>query len=188
MLNKMSRLRNVLTPPNVALDYDEKWLKRNESILRIQFPRDFVEFGKRYGSGNIRSAYSWEVWSPFRSSYPLIVLEFSRVWNIYKEAMEIDDVPFGIFPEVGGILPFACTCDNDWVCWITDGEPDSWRVVDMYNYERGGYEVLDKGFSDYFHSVLTRDIVLERHQGGESWEVGDLRFEQEVFADQDYLI
>lgn len=103
--NKIPDLLKILPPPEKPLDFEESMLQRNQSILRLEFPSDFVEFGKIYGSGTIKSAYSWEVWSPFRPTYPLIVLEFARTWNIFKEASEINDVPFGIFPEVGGILP-----------------------------------------------------------------------------------
>src|SRR5438128_1827733 len=122
--NKMPEFVKILPPPVNPLDLAEPTLARNERVLRIKFPTDYVAFGRLYGSGTIKSAYSWEVWSPFRSTYPLIVLEFSRIWNIFREAMDIDDVPFGIFPDVGGILPFAKTPDGDWVCWRTKGEPD----------------------------------------------------------------
>ena len=97
--NKITELAKILAPPDAPLDQGEEWLERNQGILRISFPSDFVDFGRTYGSGEISSAYSWEVWSPFRPTYPLIVLEFSRIWHIYKDAMEVTDVPFGIFHE-----------------------------------------------------------------------------------------
>lgn len=187
--NVMSDLVNLLPPPAAPLDYDPDWLDRNQGVLRIELPADFVEFGKLYGSGQIKSAYGWEVWSPFRPTYPQIVLEFARIWFIFKDAMEIDDVPFGIFPEEGGILPFASTDNGDWVCWITQGAPDSWTVIDMYNYEEGQYESFDMSFSEYWVNVLSRKIVLERHQGGDSWDPAtDLKFHQVVYHDQNLIV
>src|SRR5579871_2413771 len=145
--NKMRDLIKILKPPSTPLDRDESALARAERVLRLKFPSDFLEFGRIYGSGTIKTAYSWEVWSPFRPTYPLIVLEFARIWNIFRDSMEVHDVPFGIFPEVGGILPFAKSADGDWVCWRTIGDPDDWDVVDFGQYQADGYELLNMGFS-----------------------------------------
>jgi hypothetical protein len=178
-------LARLLPPPEKPLDYNEAMLARNQGVFRIQFPDDFVEFGRAYGSGTIKAAYSWEVWSPFRPTYPLIVLEFARVWNLFKDAADVSGVPFGIFPEVGGLLPFAKSADGDWVCFRTAGEPNGWDVVDLGRYEPGGYEILEGGFADYFVSVLSRRVVLKRHANGNGWDPQtDLKFRQRVFADQ----
>ncbi len=68
--NKISELKTILKPPAKPLDCDEEMLARNETVLRIKFPNDFLEFGRIYGSGQIKTAYTWEVWSPFRPTYP----------------------------------------------------------------------------------------------------------------------
>lgn len=185
--NYTAQLVKILPPPNVPLDTDESILARNEGILRIRFPSDFVNFGRLYGSGTIDTKYSWEIWSPFRRTYPLIVMEFARTWNIFREAMEVNDVPFGIFPEEGGILPFAKTPDGNWVCWRTLGDSEEWGVVDLGQYETGSFEELSVNFSGYFVSVLTRRIVLKRHKNGSDWDFQHhIAFRQEVFADQGY--
>lgn len=185
--NKTSELAALVSPPEHPMDFDDASLQRNQGILRIEFPQDVVEYARTFGSGTFDAAYSWEVWSPARRTYPLIVLEFSRICNIFKEAMEIDDVPFPIFPEVGGILPFASSDGGDWVCWITDGEPDDWKVVDLYQYEQGFYQVLEMGFSEYFIKVLTREIVLDRHKEGETWNSNEIEFRQKVQVDRAYV-
>ena len=183
--NKTTDLIGYLSPPIDPLDSDGSNQARNEAVLRIKFPDDYLEFGRVYGSGTILAGYSWEVWSPFRLTYPLIVMEFSRICNIFREAMEISDVPFGIFPEVGGVLPFANTSDGGWVCWRTQGDPNEWDVVDLQQYENGAYEILNLGFSEYFFAVLTRNIVLKRHANGDTWDPQkDLIFKQRVFVDK----
>jgi hypothetical protein len=183
--SRIADLVRILPPPENPLDSEEALLSRNERALRIKFPDDFIEFGRTYGSGTVRSAYSWEVWSPFRPTYPLIVLEFARIWNIFKDATEVSGVPFGIFPEVGGVMPFAKCPGGTWVCWRTAGKPDEWDVVDLGQYEAGGYEIVRGGFANYFLSVLTRRAVLNRHKGGNTWNpTKDLQFEQEVYYDQ----
>jgi hypothetical protein len=185
--NQMSELKGVLPTPEKPLDCDEAILVRNQRILKIKFPADFVEFGRTYGSGEIKTAYSWEVWSPFRSTYPLIVMNFARIVHSFRDAMQITAPPFGVFPEAGGVLPFASTPNGDWVCWETKGKPDEWSVIDLGLYEKDGYQRFDLGFSGYFASVLTRKIILDRHEGGDKWDPQkDVSFVQEVYADQNY--
>lgn len=184
--NMIAELIKVLPPPNTPMDTDESLLGRLQRCVRIQFPADFIEFGKVYGSGMIKSAYSWEVLSPFRPSYPLFIFNFARNQELYRDAMEIGDEPFRIFPQVGGLLPFAATPDGDYVCWETTGEPDAWGVVDLSSLDDGQYERLDMGFSEYFYKVLTRQIVLARHRGGDDWNAQtDLSFSSVVYCDQD---
>lgn len=107
--NMITELVKVLPPPSELLDTDEVILRRLENCTRTQFPADFIEFGKVYGSGTIKSAYRWEVLSPFRPSYPLFILNFARNQDLFRDTMEIGDEPFRIFPQVGGLLPFAAT-------------------------------------------------------------------------------
>ncbi len=184
--DKTSELAALVSPPDAPLDFDKTVLQRNQGILRIEFPADAVEFAKVFGSGRFKCAYTWEVWSPSRQTFPLIVLEFSRIFNMFKESMEIDDVPFAIFPDVGGILPFATSSDGDWVCWITKGEPNDWKVVDLYQYEQGFYQILEMGFSEYFYNVLTRNVVLDRLKEGDVWNPDEVEFQQKVRKDRDY--
>src|SRR5262245_4961175 len=90
--NRIADLVKILPPPKEPLDWDESVLARNERALGIEFPKDFVEFGRLYGSGHIDSAYSWEVWSPCRRVYPFMVMQFARKWNLFKDAMEVTDM------------------------------------------------------------------------------------------------
>lgn len=182
--NFMPELVKILPPPAVPSDLDERYLEWNQQALSIKLPKDYVEFGRIYGSGNIKCAYSWEVISPFRASYAAFVLSQSRTHILFRESQQIEDVPFGIFPESGGILPFATSSNGDSIGWITNGEPDEWPVVDLETYEEGRYQILQMGFSEYFYRVLTRDIVLDRHEGGDEWEVGDVKFRDRFFFDK----
>lgn len=40
-----------------------------------------------------------------------------------------EEVPHPLFPEPGGLLPWGITDNNDYVFWLTTGEPDEWQVV-----------------------------------------------------------
>ena len=140
--NKMADLKKLVPPPKRPLTLDKSILDRNERVLMIEFPADFVEFGETFGSGTFRCPASWDVWSPYLSEYPSFVMHFSRIWSDFKDAVEAIDLPFEIFPEVGGLLPFATSPDGDWVCWVTHGPPDDWTVVDVGLYEKDGHELF----------------------------------------------
>ena len=182
----MRELTKILPPPKKPLDYDEDALHVNHGIFQFDFPEDFLEFGRTYGSGEIKCAYSWEVWSPCRRLYPFLVLDFAVVMNACKD--EIEDPPFAIFPERGGIFPFAFTANGDYVCWLTEGYPDDWPIVDIKDFGEGQYEVLKMNFSQYFVKVLTQKLVLKRHKKGKTWVPEDVRFNQEVFKDMEFKL
>lgn len=180
----ISELTGILKPPAKPLDTDPSGLARNEERLRIRFPRDFVEFGATFGSGCIDvPKASWEVWSPFRPTYPAIVREFYSIWPAFRDASEMHDVPLGLFPEPGCLLPFATTPDGGWVCWKTAGDPERWDVVDMSNYEAGQYDIFELTATEYFYKVLSRQMLLDR-QHSISWDPNEVSMAPHVFADQ----
>lgn len=53
-------------------------------------------------------------------------------------------VPYPVFPEPGGLLPFGSFGDVDVLNWLTVGEPEAWPFV-YYDREEGFFEV--KGLS-----------------------------------------
>ncbi len=173
----IEELKSILPPPASAPECDEGQLRRNQKALRVKFPDDYIEFGRIYGNSAIRCGYDWYVVSPFSPMFLEIAMRHARNQMEYKASQEVEGMPFGIFPELGGILPFATTGGGDWVGWITDGAPNEWTVVDMENYDHGQYELLDMGFAEYFCRVLSRDIVLERHEGGTVWTPQDVRLD-----------
>ena len=189
--NKIQELAKIVVPPERPSDWDEASLERNRSILRIEFPDDYIEFGRVFGSGTFKaevpaedSLYDWEVWSPARETCPSIVMHYSRCLNDFKADTEVDDVEFGIFPEQKGYLPFARSTGGGSVGWITAGEPNDWKVVDLMGYESGAFQVLDMGFSEFLFNVLTGKIALNRYEDLTLWKVEDVTFGQEIYADR----
>lgn len=44
-------------------------------------------------------------------------------------------VPYALFPEPGGLLPWGVTDNNNFLFWLTAGQPDEWQVVVTDNEE-----------------------------------------------------
>ena len=198
----MDDLIKLLPPPKKPIDLDERMLTMNqealgivypeddfmltmnEEALGIRFPSDFVKFGRVYGSGVISSKYSWKVCSPFSPLFCQLCMRCARTLLCHRGMPKIKSsgyAEFPVFPENEGLLPFAYSDELDWVCWLTKGEPNDWIVVDITRFEKGNYLALDMGFSEYFVKVLSREIVLDRHEGGQTWDpTKDLSFEPEL--------
>ncbi len=184
--NVMQDLQKLVLPPRFPLDNDAEQLERNRQVMRIDFPADYLEFGTTYGTGTFRAAYSWEIWSPSRRGLPLIALYFSRTCNMYKESAYPKPPKLGVYPEMGGLLPFGSSPNGDWICWDTHGDSSEWTVVDLGRYEEGGYESTGFSFSEYLVNVLSQKYILERHRDGDLWEGEKIVFDQCAYSDGDF--
>ncbi|MCX2953346.1 SMI1/KNR4 family protein [Lentzea sp. NEAU-D7] len=82
-----------------------------------------------------------------------------------------DAVPHPLYPESGGLLPWGVTDNNDFLCWLTNGEPDEWPVVVTTVHEWWTYEGTMLSF---LSGILRREIVcpvLTEDFPGEDYEV-----------------
>lgn len=179
MNNLMGQLEAILPPPASPANADPEALRRNAQALKVTFPSDYVQYCVRYGSGSIDvGVYAWEVWSAARPTYPGIVARFSQIWGELRGALETADVPLGLYPEPGGLLPFGKTSDV-WFAWKTVGDPEDWKVVVMWSYEHDSYQVFDMGFSEFLVNLLNRRITAAGFAS--EWAPADISFSQDVF-------
>jgi hypothetical protein len=177
----LRELRKLLPVPESPIDTDESVLAQNVEVLNVQFPEDYLSYGRVYGSGTISvRSYSWEIYSPFRTSYPQFVNDFVEAQSVYREAMDNFHVPLGLFPEPGGLLPFGHR-DEKYFTWKTDGQPDDWKVVEIWLYEDDGYQEFDMGFTEFLISVLKRTIQIPGFKS--DWKKTDISFTPEVYGD-----
>jgi hypothetical protein len=152
----------LLPVPASPVDLNESVLTQNESALGIAFPDDFVEYSRVFGSGVVDfGPYDVSIYSAFRPTYLEFCKKFHDINYEHREACETFDVPLGLFPEKGGLLPFGIRDDLDFT-WKTDGEPNDWKVVLIWRYEDKGYKVYDVGFTEF----LVRSLRLELHIPG----------------------
>ena len=100
------------------------------STLGTALPGDYVDFINCYGTGCI-SQFLW-IHNPFEANVHLCLL--SRYSVILDADLDIrtsfpEEIPQPLFPEPGGLLPFATTDNGDRIYWLTKGAPESWTVV-----------------------------------------------------------
>lgn len=177
MLNKLTSL---IPMPTAPIDTSEKRLTAGSKALAVRLPADFLEYSRTYGSGTISTqAYSWEVYSVFRRTYPAFVAKFFSRQDTYRRAMETTHLPLGLYPEPGGLLPFGGR-DSVYFCWRTIGEPDEWTVCVLWRYEERGFQLFDLSFSEFLVALLTRKIKVAGYRS--RWNPKkDITFESEVY-------
>ncbi len=176
-------LRALIPPPESPIDIAPAQVKLNESALGIRFPSDYLAFGSVYGTGRVfvhldeESFYFWHIVSPGCSRYLEFVKKFSERHIEERDAYESFDLPLGIFPESGGLLPFAHR-DDLYFTWKTVRDPNDWTVVAIWAYDEGGYMTTDLSFSDFLVFFLTRKLVIK---GYEPWSTEQILFRPEEF-------
>jgi SUKH superfamily protein len=133
-------LQTILAPPLQpprAVD----WTKVEEG-LNVALPTGYKELVGLYGPGSI-DEFLW-LYSPAAMNPSLNLI---RLIDDTLEALRSargdpghelpgiavppapETVPFPIYPEPGGLLPWAGTDNGDMVYWETTGSADDWRIV-----------------------------------------------------------
>ncbi len=178
----LEKLEPILLVPDKPIDTDTDTLEQNQQKMNVSFPEDYLEFSTLYGSGHFSAdGRGIEFYSVGRVSYPDIVQDFFERQNEYREAMETYNVPLGLFPESGGLLPFAKDDSGIYYCWDTHGVPSSWTVVVIWEYEEEGFKRHNSRFIDFLHGLLTGNEI---HQlWGEKWKPSlPINYESKVYS------
>ncbi len=83
----------------------------------------------RHVLASLGRAAPWEGW----------LLDVAAISGVYSEARAITGdtarFPYPVWPPIGGMLPWAASNEAGALMWLTEGEPDSWPVVDGYPNE-----------------------------------------------------
>jgi hypothetical protein len=148
----MLRLAELAPPPErpVAAEGD---FSSAVADLGSPLPADFRSLVCRYGYGTFGDHV--HLWSPFFA--PCTMMERSRATleaDRMLARMHPKAVPFALFPEAAGALPWADTDNGDVAYWLTDrGAPDRWLVA-IWNPRSGREPALFESASDWLASWL----------------------------------
>jgi hypothetical protein len=145
-------LVRLVAPPTDPVDATGNW-QQVEAALELQLPSDFKALVERYGLGQFVDFIT--PLTPFGPHDLLIksarqLLENERA---FRDANP-DRCPYLFYPEVGGLLEWAGTDNGDRICWVTDGEPDTWTVV-AYNPRGWYHDAHDTNAVGFLHDWLS---------------------------------
>jgi hypothetical protein len=150
----IERLMKVVPPPAEPFEaFDGPW-ERIEAGLGTALPQDYKDFVRVYGSGYFMEFLGVDV--P-KSRNPNVRLE-RQVGVVRDMFRAFEEVPYPLWPDPGGLLPFGGTDNGDTLFWLADGAPADWRVVVS---DRGAwdFEALDCGLTDFLAGLATGEIL-----------------------------
>ena len=120
-------------------------------------PTDYMFFIQRYGTGEIGGWLT--VLNPFAENahLNLFIYGFQLLAALRQIKTEFPkDLPYPLFYEPSGLLPWGISIDGDIFCWRTDGLSGNWPVVVIGRHTSP--EEFQMPFSQFLHGVLTKEL------------------------------
>ncbi|OJY56370.1 SMI1/KNR4 family protein [Thiobacillus sp. 0-1251] len=157
----IEQLEKILFPPIVPVDRPvaNGWSEAEKKLGKL--PEDYKRFIEIYGTGSI-DGFIW-ILSPFTSNKNLNLLDQAQI----KISALIDlsenfgeALPYPLFPNQNGLLPFGTTDNGDVLFWQMANNPTDWKVIINASREPK-WEQYDVGIVDFLVGLLTRKIICE---------------------------
>ncbi|MBE1577758.1 hypothetical protein ACFORH_11235 [Amycolatopsis roodepoortensis] len=155
----MDELFSLLGVPSIqptAVDWDDV-----EAKLGTGLPADYKMFSDRYPALFVNQYLRVAHPSCVDPDHNLLLDAQTRTKSLSELAFEFPSLyPHPVYPEVGGLLCWGNNVNGEQCYWLTQGDPDGWKVVvgDEIDY---CWE-YDGGFSKFllqsFTGVLDHDF------------------------------
>jgi len=156
----IQELMMTLTPAQAPIEAGspDKWPSVEKS-LGISLPIDYKEYINIFGTGVI--GYLIRPLNPF-SSRPLFdffrqVKEVTDRRRWYKTEFGDEWCPYPLYPEPGGLLPWANTLDGDALFWNTHGTPEAWSIV-IGEVKSKEFETFELSTTSFLRQVITGEL------------------------------
>ena len=128
----MQRLKVKIPPPAHPVGLDATGLPDDLPPL----PPDMFQFAEVYGSGFFDDGgILVAVLNPFEKGFAAKQDRDLELLRDLKETEGDEYIPYVIYPDQGGILPWGYSDRRKHYLWLTEGEPMSWPVMAMYDIE-----------------------------------------------------
>lgn len=150
----IERLIRVIPPPPEPFEaFNGPW-EPVETALGTALPHDYKDFCRLYGSGYFMQFLGVSVPG---SQNPNVRLE-PHVRAICDTFFDRAELPYSLWPDPGGLIPFGQTDNGDFLFWLPRGEPANWGVV-VWDRGLAGFEVFDCDLTDFLAGLATGEIL-----------------------------
>ena len=156
----IDELLKIVPPPKHPTEIGTlAQFRQVEKRLGTRLPSDYRKFIFKYGTGAFAREYF--VFSPFTANQHLSltrkVPELCKYERQFKETWGVEAVPYNVYPDSPGILPWGADNNGNNYFWLTTGDPDDWVVVQ--NEVRGtGYKQRDCSLTEFLLGILSGRI------------------------------
>ena len=121
------KLTELIPPPDYPVGGNGDW-KRFASANGFWPPEDYRMMIREYGVGTFGDWIS--LLDPFdhAKGFAGVVQGECQVMRDSRNRAPASYPSWALWPEHGGLMPWAKTTTGDYVCWRTDGRPESWTT------------------------------------------------------------
>lgn len=173
MSNQYSQLIELIPCPAKPV-WGPSQIRLNEIERRINltFPDDFKQIISTYGAGKWQDFWflynphfdrCFEDWgSPLNddSGTMLLELPYMRMCRQTARDFGLEDWDYPIFPEEGGLLPWARTENGGCLFWLTEGEHCRWPTVYFCDNRRVEFERFELSCSEILYGSVLGTIPI----------------------------
>ncbi|GLY80045.1 hypothetical protein [Actinoallomurus iriomotensis] len=130
-----------------------------EKSLGLPVPQDFKELINRFPPGRFQGAIRLSVPDDHGNGTELtgglkFVLEDMRQWR----QDEPERFPFPLYPEKGGVVPWACGSHGETFFWLAGGpDPDKWQVVGC-EFSEMRWEIFPMSATQFITGYVTGSL------------------------------
>jgi hypothetical protein len=154
----ITNLLKILSVPEDPIDTGShsEW-ELIEKQVGTKLPQDYKDFITTYGAGWIgRFLY---IWNPFTETrYVNFLSNYIERLDGLKYLVESgEQLPYSLYPESGGLLPFGATKDGDTLFWVTKGHPDEWHIC-IFDPRTPVYDEYPCGLTEFLYKLLKHEI------------------------------
>jgi hypothetical protein len=179
-MDALEKLIRMAPPPARAYEAGEDAaFTAVEATLGLKLPEDYKRLIRAYGSGQWQNF--WFVLNPFAANeYANLILQSQvrrpRSWSTLdaeRTAREFEAYPFPhpIYPEPGGVLPWALTDNGGRFFWLTAGSPKRWPTV-YYPGRSPEYTVYEMSCTELLYGAVSGAIPIFAEEFGDDYRYG----------------
>jgi hypothetical protein len=150
----IDKLLRIVAPPEQPINTGNgaRW-EAVERTLGTRLPADYRDFCGRYGTGKFAPWYLTVI-NPYDDWYLDMVNRCCNHLRAHRGLMETSDWPYGIFPSQPGWLPWGFTDDDDYFCWVTEGEPGSWPIL-ILSDDRANFQQVRMSMTSFLARLFS---------------------------------
>jgi hypothetical protein len=155
----LAALRRIMPPPASPSLGDKlpDWLAIEKQLCPL--PAEYKAFIETYGLGKIDDFLI--LYSPHATDRYLNLLTRGPIdldaLRELKTKHGDREVPYPLFPDPNGLLPFGIDENGDGLYWLMEGTPDQWPVV-VNEGRAPEYQTFNVPLTDFLTGILTKTL------------------------------